>query len=73
MTDRTDLFKDFYLRSFWKWAFKKYKNAKLADFLTVRVAKVHREGYECTSNFRFAEIGNETEEKRYKEIAAEGC
>jgi hypothetical protein len=73
MGHKEDFNKDFYLKSTWEWIFKRYKNPKLADFLTSRIAKVHREGYACTSHLRLAEVGNEVEMKLYKEIAAEGC
>jgi len=73
MSRKESFDRDSYLGPTWEWIFKRYKNPKLADFLTARIAKVHREGYACTSHFRLAEVGNEKEMEAYKEIAAEGC
>lgn len=73
MGGKENFYRDFYLRSTWDWIFKRYKNQKLADFLTARISKVHREGYECCDNLRLAEVGNEREMEFYKEAASGGC
>lgn len=64
---------DVHLKRAWEWVVLRYRNPKLANFLTARIAKIHRERYACIRRFRFAEVGNQKDMEAYEKTAAEDC
>jgi len=74
MSKIEDIKRDWNLFPLYEKLKRKYKNEKLARFLTVRLAKMVREtGDLCIDNVRVANLSRPAEIKRYEEALANGC